>query len=106
MTKEEAIKRIKDHIRVHKIGDYPHIYLREALDMAIEALEKQIPKKAKTTPYLYKNNVYKHYCCPACNYLLGWEYTREKTYCRNCGQALDWEWEPEEQDKAVYEVNV
>ena len=40
MDNKEAIGRIKDHIQVHKIGDYPHIYLREALNMAIEALEK------------------------------------------------------------------
>ena len=39
MDRKEAIKRIEDHMRVHKIGDYPHIYLKEALDMAIKALE-------------------------------------------------------------------
>jgi hypothetical protein len=38
MDNVEAIKRIEDHVRVHRIGEYPHIYLKEALDMAIEAL--------------------------------------------------------------------
>lgn len=35
---QEAIKRIQDHIRVHKIGEYPHINLKRALDMALDAL--------------------------------------------------------------------
>ena len=39
MTKREAIRRIEDHIRIHNIGEYPHIYLKEALDMAIVALQ-------------------------------------------------------------------
>lgn len=41
MTRGEAIKRIKEHIDVHRIGYYPHIKLREALNMAIAALRKQ-----------------------------------------------------------------
>jgi hypothetical protein len=38
MDKAEAIKRIKDHIMVHHIGEYPHIKIAEALSMAITAL--------------------------------------------------------------------
>ena len=38
MTREEAINRIKDHMKVHHIGEYPHIRLKEALDMSITAL--------------------------------------------------------------------
>ena len=38
MTREEAINRIKDHMVVHHIGEYPHIRLKEALDMSIAAL--------------------------------------------------------------------
>ena len=38
MDKAEAIKRIKDHIMVHHIGEYPHIKIAEALNMAISAL--------------------------------------------------------------------
>lgn len=45
MDKKEAIRRIRDHMKVHKIGKYPHIKLKEALDMAIESLmEKEIGK--------------------------------------------------------------
>lgn len=38
MTAEEAIKRIKDHMDVHRIGEHPHIKLSEALNMAISAI--------------------------------------------------------------------
>ena len=49
MTIEEAIKRIRSHMRNHHIGEYPHIYIKEALDMAIAALqEKQDREKPMT----------------------------------------------------------
>ena len=38
MDRKEAISRIKDHMEHHGIGKYPHLKLKEALDMAIEAL--------------------------------------------------------------------
>lgn len=38
MTREEAINRIEDHMAVHHIGEYPHIKLKEALDLSISAL--------------------------------------------------------------------
>ncbi len=38
MDKKEAILRIKEHIEHHKIGEYPHLKLKEALDMAISVL--------------------------------------------------------------------
>ena len=38
MNREEAINRIENHMEVHGIGEYPHIALKEALDMAITAL--------------------------------------------------------------------
>ena len=41
MEINEAIKRIEDHMQVHKIGEYPHTYLGEALDLAITALKEK-----------------------------------------------------------------
>ena len=38
MNREEAINRIENHMEVHGIGEYPHIALKEAIDMAITAL--------------------------------------------------------------------
>lgn len=36
--RKEAILRIKEHMKHHGIGKYPHLKLKEALDMAIVAL--------------------------------------------------------------------
>ena len=41
MTIKEAIHRIKNHMAVHHIGEGRHIYIKEALDMAIDSLRKQ-----------------------------------------------------------------
>ena len=38
MTREEAIGRIKDHMIAHHMGEYPHIKIKEALDLALSAL--------------------------------------------------------------------
>ena len=43
MKKLEAINRIKEHMRIHGIGQHPHVYIAEALNLAIEALEKTDP---------------------------------------------------------------
>lgn len=39
MTREEAIARIRDHKIVHKMDEPRAIYISEALDMAIKALD-------------------------------------------------------------------
>lgn len=41
MKTAEAIGRIREHMRVHKMGQYPHVLIKDALDMAIHALEEQ-----------------------------------------------------------------
>lgn len=69
---------------------------------AIEALEKQLPKKAKENEirggWLGKQ---KHYTCPNCGNCLLTEMMNERqntSYCWDCGQRLDWkeEWRTEE----------
>ena len=40
MDRQRAIWLIKDHMEHHKIGEYPHILLGEALNMAIAALSQ------------------------------------------------------------------
>lgn len=53
----------------------------DAVDMAIDALEKQIPKKpSKPFPIL----------CPVCKDNLDVLSTIQVQYCPQCGQALDW----------------
>lgn len=41
MTREEAVARIENHKIVHKMNEPRAIYISEALDMAIKALEQQ-----------------------------------------------------------------
>ena len=54
--------------------------LNNAYDVAIQALEKQIPKKPKT------DDRYVMYICPWCNDFVKVSHN----YCQNCGQKLDW----------------
>ena len=84
MTYEEAIEYITeryvtmsmcltlDECRKHN----------KAISMAIEALEKQIPKKPYDTVR-----------CPLCKIEVELQPidTEQITYCLHCGQAIDWE---------------
>lgn len=78
-------------MHVHKIGDYPHIYLKTALDMALEALDKQIPRQPDLEGDGYWDGelVYDTGYCPRCHQDYEIEYRTPK-FCENCGQALDW----------------
>lgn len=85
---EEAIKRIeylknKAEISLNNI-DTACEWLKQdvsgtiaAFSMAIEALEKQIPKKRTHISWT-------HYHCPVCSKAVN------SNYCGNCGQAIDW----------------
>lgn len=87
MTPEEAIKTIQ--VAIAEVEwEYPMNY-SVAFETAIEALEKQIPKKP-TSEECY-------YICPCCRGDLGvsdddifiYELSMPK-YCSNCGCVLDW----------------
>ena len=88
MTKSEAIKRLKDILGECTESEEAVCYVTNVdapvLEMAINALEKQIPKK----PRFYAHNYY----CSVCDNLVGnneFEWQRFK-YCDNCGQKIDW----------------
>ena len=93
MTESEAIKLIKSNRPESGYIIVNYLKLNEALKMAINALEKQIPKK----PDCIED---KMWCCPVCdNHLLPkWiKYPTElmpKTeglpHCMSCGQKIDW----------------
>ena len=60
----------------------------EAMNLAIEALEKQIPKK----PIIRKTEDYfgyvKYILCPSCEKVeFGFN---QPCFCERCGQAIDW----------------
>ena len=78
MTAEEAIKTIQ--IAIAEVEwNYPLDY-SIAFETAIEALEKQIPKKVTKS------------VCPSCKRIFLFRHgeKRKGDYCDNCGQALDW----------------
>ena len=91
MDAKEAIIRIETHNRIHAAKEFPFaIKITEALDMAVKALEKQIPK----TPFIWEDKYYYSptpnddwgYECPCCG-------NRDIDYPEHhciCGQALDW----------------
>ena len=92
MKAEEAIKTIK--IAIAEVEwEYPLDYL-VAFETAIEALEKQIPKKITHEATLQRCAT-----CPTCKNVLDEfiDFIPEQpkirvtfTHCHFCGQALDW----------------
>lgn len=70
---------------------------KEALHMAIQALEKQIGRKPQINTDKYSDLIQNYYC-PACGRYFGQRgihneilFNKER-YCQgeNCGQAIDW----------------
>ena len=63
---------------------------KNAIDMAIEALEKQIPKKPyDVTEKEYDDFYYLGFICPSCNEAAVYQPYRPK-FCKHCGQKIDW----------------
>ena len=97
MTQEEAINRIKDHMEVHLIGEYPHIKLKKALELAISALRpvsqervekawrgywihEEIQSNQSTTGYFKISSCE----CSKCGYYV----QQEANFCPNCGAPM------------------
>ena len=95
MAREEAIARIKDHIEHHRIGEYPHIKLAEALDIALTALRpvsrEQVEKVWKSewidNGERYPNGVPKTFAisCKRCGSSAGTSWMR---FCPACGAPM------------------
>ena len=89
MTENEAKVILESEYKFH--GECS--VFGEALEIAIQALEKQIPKK----PIEYED---KFYACPICKNVLLHKWKKYNTelmdksnglpYCLCCGQKLDW----------------
>lgn len=86
MTESEAIKEVRFNMSKIGLNNKTAKRVSEAKNMAIQALEKQIPKKPDFTED-------KEFAlCPCCN---GKGLLNKQKYCDNCGQKLDWSEESE-----------
>ena len=93
MTVSEAIKEVRFNMSTIGLNNKTAKRVSEAKKIAIQALEKQIPKK----PVKSENQVVRYantYYCPICN--LGITGTNIAKWCYHCGQKLDWSEESEE----------
>ena len=91
MTENEAIKELH---KIRPIGGIIPQKRAEAIEIAIQALEKQIPKKPrKTDSYRGVLKRVYAYVCPTCGNACLEKYMNERQntmFCWNCGQKLDW----------------
>ena len=87
MKIEEAIQRLE----THKEYISPHgRFTEEAIDMAVEALQKHIPKEPiwEGDGYADGAMVYDTWRCPECD--TPYEEDEEYHYCPICGQQILW----------------
>lgn len=99
MTNEEAIQTLKEDRETYQdfinqgYADNEEIKRGLlALDMAIEVLEKQIPKKPTFEGDGFDGNgniTYDTWICPCCGEEYEVDYDDHK-YCPWCGQMIDW----------------
>ena len=89
MTSDEAREAIEvlEVAKAEVEWNYPLDYATN-IDLAIEALKKQIPKKP-----IYGSDEQDYVKCGLCEYELGHmdDYFCLDNYCPNCGQKIDWE---------------
>ena len=85
VTIEQAIKSLSAYIDNEAYTDK----FQNVCKLAIEALEKQIPKKPE-------KEAEENMLCPICGSFLGYEVDCKDEhyqfpYCSGCGQAIKWE---------------
>ena len=104
MTESEAIEKLKNMRLYMQIEDKNNDCKfteddYKANEMAIQALEKQIPKKPNKTIDSSWGVKKEAHTCPVCDYYLTEvhfiapqkiESNKKITYCETCGHAIDW----------------
>ena len=117
MKESEAIEKLKNMRLYMQIEDKNNDCKfteddYKANEMAIQALEKQIPKKPilkngesgsfvdyKDGHGEYKVTKWQDWVCPICGWFVGQRYNRSQNhshdqrkcnYCNECGQKIDW----------------
>lgn len=97
MTPSEA----RDYIIRHCNPDYPHgkTEWETAINIAIDALEKEIPQQPMKSIATFNESLYKLYC-PTCGNYIGYgnsrvgtlnKFTKATDRCGYCGQKIDFE---------------
>ena len=80
MTEQEAIKSLKEKYPLELCDEEEY----EMAQIAIQAIEKQIPEKPDEMMGLFGDIEYN---CRACGEIIEKNYY---AYCPTCGQKLDW----------------
>ncbi len=91
MTENEAIREVRFNMSTIGLSDKAAKRVVKARNMAIKALEKQIPKKPTYEGDGYAPDgtlVYDTWICPCCDKRYE-VYYDDYDYCPNCGQKLD-----------------
>ena len=91
MTPQEAIQRIKTHNEIHSKKEPFAVYITEALQMAIQALEKQIPMMHHHTKVVEVHDDARISVCPHCLNCIITNSEEFPRFCNWCGQAIEWE---------------
>lgn len=98
MTESEAIEKLKNmRLFMHITDENNDCKFTDddykANEMAIQALEKQMPKKPIMKQY-FEDLEDEYLCCPTCGEILTDRIPADnKTFyfhCMNCGQKFDW----------------
>lgn len=94
MTEREIIEQLKSlkcHCEDFRNEDSVWSKDVEALNGAIEAVEKHIPKKPVLRKQMGLFPIYLFHC-PVCDdeLISEWNKNIANSYCHHCGQLLDW----------------
>ena len=91
MDNKEAIYRIQDHMRIHRLYEPNAVFINEALNLAIKALHEQ--KNGVWLPVLngIDDDTNPAWDCSECDVMVSKEYP----YCPRCGAKM----EKEEKDR-------
>ena len=85
MKPEEALEKLYFHKNFRMIP-----LDSETTDIAIEALEKQIPIEHHHTVVNHINDEIRTSICPSCLSMIHTHKADFPKFCNECGQAIDW----------------
>jgi len=98
MTEQEAVERLE----LYKNFDFSK-GSKEAMQLAIKALEKQVAKKpiCKGMPYSEEVGFNEEWHCPTCGAYIGYctegmSEPEQMEYCNECGQHIAKDWSDED----------